>query len=239
MVLEAAFSDNTWKTYSIGVKNFIQFCRQQDFQQLERAEDIETVVCLWAAGLSSAGIRYATACNYISAVKAWLLALTCSRVDLRGSDLIRKVKDGLRRILGDKAMPKAPLTTTHLRRIELEMQGDSLIQIRDWTILVVGFFGLLRRSELVELQWTDIEEKSVDVWTLNIRCSKTDPGGSGHRVPLVARKDGLCPLKALRELRRVSLGMRLQPVFLRATSTRVERRTDCPLMHWQRKSSSG
>jgi hypothetical protein len=74
-------------------------------------------------------------------------------------------------------------------------KGTSLRELRDRAILLLGFSGAFRRSELVALNLTDIE------WTtegalVSIRRSKTDQEGLGRRVG-IPRGDIACPVTAL------------------------------------------
>jgi integrase len=63
----------------------------------------------------------------------------------------------------------------------------------------VGFFGALRRSELVGLNIEDVEFTPEGA-ILTIRKSKTDQEGRGRAVALTyAKRAGLCPVRALKE----------------------------------------
>ena len=53
--------------------------------------------------------------------------------------------------------------------------------VRDHLVLLLGFLGALRRSEIASLDWEDIAE--VDGGLLvRIRRSKTDPEGAGQEI---------------------------------------------------------
>jgi integrase len=77
-----------------------------------------------------------------------------------------------------------------LKRID-----DSLRGKRDRALLLIGFAGALRRSELVQLTVTDIERTDAGIY-LHIRRSKTDQVGEGH-VIAVPRGSRLRPVEAL------------------------------------------
>src|ERR1700760_2094330 len=68
--------------------------------------------------------------------------------------------------------------------------------MRDRALLLIGFGGALRRSELVALDVADIEETETGL-LVSIRGSKTDQERSGVTTA-VAKGDIACPAKALR-----------------------------------------
>jgi integrase len=69
--------------------------------------------------------------------------------------------------------------------------------LRDRALLLLGFAGAFRRSELVALDVADIEETETGL-LVSIRHSKTDQEGQGVTIA-IARGDVACPVKALRE----------------------------------------
>jgi integrase len=74
---------------------------------------------------------------------------------------------------------------------------DKLAGLRDRALLLLGFAGAFRRSELVALDVSDIEETEAGL-RVTIRHSKTDQEGQGITIA-IARGDVACPIKALRE----------------------------------------
>jgi integrase len=71
-----------------------------------------------------------------------------------------------------------------------------LVGIRDRGILLIGFAGAFRRSELVGLNIDDLEFVE-DGARLTNRRSKTDQEGAGEVVG-ISRGVNLCPIQALR-----------------------------------------
>jgi integrase len=72
---------------------------------------------------------------------------------------------------------------------------DKLAGLRDRALLLVGFGGALRRSELVALDVRDIQEIATGL-LVTIRGSKTDQERAGATIA-IARGDVACPTKAL------------------------------------------
>src|ERR1700747_993241 len=71
-----------------------------------------------------------------------------------------------------------------------------LAGLRDRALLLIGFGGALRRSELVALDVADLEETETGL-LVTIRGSKTDQDRGGVTIA-IARGDVACPVKALR-----------------------------------------
>ena len=77
-------------------------------------------------------------------------------------------------------------------------------------MLLLGFAGAFRRSELVALDVADIEETETGL-LVTIRRSKTDQEGEGVTIA-IARGDVACPAKALREWLDAA-GIETGPIF--------------------------
>jgi hypothetical protein len=73
---------------------------------------------------------------------------------------------------------------------------DSLTGLRDRALLLIGFGGALRRSELVALDVADLADTETGL-LVTIRGSKTDQERIGVTIA-IARGDVACPIKALR-----------------------------------------
>jgi site-specific recombinase XerD len=85
-----------------------------------------------------------------------------------------------------------------------------LTGLRDRALLLIGFGGALRRSELVALDVADIEETETGLLVM-IRRSKTDPEGQGATIG-IARGDVAYPVKALRAWL-AAAGIEAGPIF--------------------------
>jgi site-specific recombinase XerD len=73
------------------------------------------------------------------------------------SEAIKAVVAGIRRSLGTAVTRKAPATAETVRAIISDLPAD-LRGLRDRALLLLGFAGALRRSELVALNVDDVEE---------------------------------------------------------------------------------
>ena len=91
---------------------------------------------------------------------------------------------------------KSPLLTDHVRRI-VRALPESLLGRRDAALLLVGFAGGFRRSELAGLNREDVEF-TRDGLKVNLRRSKTDQEGAGRLVGVPFGSDPqTCPVRTL------------------------------------------
>lgn len=67
---------------------------------------------------------------------------------------------------------------------------------RDKALLLIGFAGAFRRSELVSLTVGDIEQAKQGM-IVQLRFSKTDQEGRGRKVAIPFARGAVCPVLAL------------------------------------------
>lgn len=125
------------------------------------------------------------------------------------SDLVRVVLRGIRRTHGTAQKrvraAEASLVTDMVR----DMVGIS--GLRDRALLLLGFAGAFRRSELVALTVGDLEFVDQGL-IVHIRRSKTDQEGQGRKVAIPNARGTACPVKALRQWLDTA-GIRTESVF--------------------------
>ncbi len=112
---------------------------------------------------------------------------------------IADVMRGLRRTKGTAQRQAAALTTPLIRRTSATC-ADRLIDLRDRALLLVGFAGALRRSELVGLDVADVVEVPEGL-RITIRRSKSDQDGEGQVVQVGRTGRDTCPVTALAQWR--------------------------------------
>lgn len=113
---------------------------------------------------------------------------------------VRQFVQGLRREIGVAPVRKRPVLVEDLKRI-LAQLPNSLLGKRDRALLLLGFAGALRRSELVALNVEDLEN-TPDGLIVTIRRSKTDQAGEGRKIGIPRGSEPVsCPLRALEEWR--------------------------------------
>jgi len=119
---------------------------------------------------------------------------------------------GIKRVKGTTQKSKKPILISNLKEIikvidkslsycglpELEKSKDVEKKIRDKAIILIGFAGGFRRSEIVNIDYEDIEFVSEGI-KIFIKRSKTDQSGEGmiKAIPYFENKN-YCPVLALK-----------------------------------------
>jgi integrase len=203
--LRRARSANTRRAYAADWRDFAAWCGGHGAAALPAAP--ETVTLYLAA--RAATCRVSTLSRRVTAIsQAHLAAGFDSPAQ---AAVVRTVMKGIRREKGSVAAAKKPLLVEDLR-VMVALQPGSLRGLRDRALLLVGFAGAFRRSELVALDWEDVEFTRAGL-AVRIRRSKTDPEGQGRRVGIPhGRVSACCPVRALEAWRDEAGGDR-GPVF--------------------------
>jgi integrase len=111
------------------------------------------------------------------------------------SEIVRATMRGIKRTRGCARRQAKPLLRDDLLLV-LDATGDGLKGTRDRALLLIGFAGALRRSELVALDVADIEHVRRGI-VLCLRHSKTDQDGEGQKVAIPFGRTRWCPVEAL------------------------------------------
>jgi site-specific recombinase XerD len=112
------------------------------------------------------------------------------------SEKVRATLRGIRRTVGAAPARKAPVLAETARAMALAVP-DGLKGTRDRALLLLGFAGAFRRSELVALNVADLEESEGGL-KITIRRSKTDQEGHGETIAIVRGGGMSCPVKAVK-----------------------------------------
>jgi integrase len=127
------------------------------------------------------------------------------------SSLVRRTHAGIRRAIGTAQVAKAPAVVSDLKRMLAKLPGTR-VGLRDRALLLLGFAGAFRRSELVGLDVSDLELSSAGL-AITLRKSKTDQEGGSRRLGIpYGSLAATCPVRSLQawlETARISDG----PVF--------------------------
>lgn len=124
---------------------------------------------------------------------------------------VRAISTGIRRTLGSAQREAAPLSVGDLRSM-LAHLPDTLIGQRDRALLLTGFAGALRRSELVAIHVGDLQPREEGL-AITLHRSKTDQEGAGRQVALPYGHDHhTCPVRAIAAWREAA-GIETGPLF--------------------------
>ncbi|MDQ2092999.1 site-specific integrase [Rhodalgimonas zhirmunskyi] len=111
------------------------------------------------------------------------------------SEIVRATMRGIKRVKGTAQDQARPLLREDLF-ILLDALGDDARSRRDRALLLIGWAGGFRSSELVGLNLPDIEEVREGL-VLHLRRSKTDQTGQGRKIGIPLGRTRHCPVAAL------------------------------------------
>jgi site-specific recombinase XerD len=201
-LLQAAKRPNTLAAYRSDLQAFGAWCWQQGYSALPASP--ETVAAYLADKGSSLSPRSLQR-HCASIAQAHRLKGLQSPTQ---HELVRTCLQGLRakaatqrpqKQAGRKT--KAPaLLAEQVRSMLGSITQDTGAGLRDTALLLVGYKGALRRSELAGLQWWQVEWSAEGV-LLRLQASKADKTYSGQVVALAHEGGVFCPVEALQRWR--------------------------------------
>ncbi len=187
MTAHGALSANTERARRSDAEIFTDWCHQRGECALPAAP--ETIVAFVDA---MAEVRApATVCRYVASITA-----AHRMAGVAEQATVEPVRLALQRMHRQKGrrQEQAMGLTFVLRQQLLEAAGDGLIDDRNRALLSVAYDSLLRRSELVAIEVSDITEEVDGSATILVRSSKTDP--EGHGAILYLARDSMAMVRA-------------------------------------------
>jgi len=156
---------------------------------------VEGTLCLYVVHLAGAGRKHATILRAVAAIR-----VAHADAGQRIGELphLRTVLGNLARETGTAPAAKAPLMAATLRTVVTDSAADTSVgAVRDRALLLLGFAGALRRSELVGLDVADLRFTD-DGLEVTVRRGKTDQTGAGRVVGVPHGRKGSCPVRAVK-----------------------------------------
>ena len=182
-------SAGTRKAYEADLRDFSAWCANVGAVFVPASAE---AVSAYLASLADAGKATSTIMRRVAAIAYAHRRL--GLVDPTDTDRVKQVVRGIKRTIGTAPNQKAPATAKYIRAM-VKGLPDTMIGKRDRALLMIGFAGAFRRSELVALDVADIERQPEGI-LIRIRRSKTDQEGAGQ-VVAIPRGVKLKPIAAL------------------------------------------
>ena len=188
----AAVAENTRRAYQSDWANFTSWCERHDQQAMPAAG---ITVALYLTDLAQT-LKIATLQRRLSSISM------AHRTEGHPSPIdaieVKRVMQGLRRQQGTATSKKKPLRVADLRQVNASLDLETAAGKRDHALLLIGFAGGLRRSELTALDVEDLEEVD-DGLIVTLRRSKTDQEGQSRSIGIPYGSNPLtCPVRATR-----------------------------------------
>jgi site-specific recombinase XerD len=180
----------TLKAYRTDARLFAEWCAERGVPALPASSE---TVATYLSAIATEGAKFSTVRRRVAALK--FAHETDDRESPTSSRLVRATLAGIRRTIGVAQVKKAPATAGRLVEM-IRLCPTTLPGMRDRAMLLLGFAGAFRRSELVALRVEDLQEAAGGL-RVTIRRSKTDQDGAGQEIA-VARGDVHCPVLAVK-----------------------------------------
>lgn len=190
--LSTSVAESTKEAYSRDWRDFSRWCKEHDLPSLP--SNAEVVAC-YLTSLAMRGLRVTTIRRHSAAIAA---AHHESRhPSPTAHPVIKELLRGMSRKLGTPPKPVDALLSQDIRKM-VRALPDTLIGTRDKALILIGFAGAFRRSELVGMNTEDVSYRDEGLVILLAR-SKTDQNGKGRWVGIPYGKNpDTCPVAALR-----------------------------------------
>jgi site-specific recombinase XerD len=168
----------TRRAYQSDFRIFADWCSARGVEPIPAAPE---VVSTFLASQATAGVKASTLARRTAAIR---YAHALKGVEPpTNSEGVKATMRGIRRTLGTKPEQKAAATSERVA-LMASLTPATLGGFRDKALLLLGFSGAFRRSELVALEVSDLSE-TEEGYRVTIRRSKTDQEGAGHEVAIL------------------------------------------------------
>ncbi len=189
-------SANTLRAYQADFKDFSLFCEKNGLIAIPTEPKI---ISIYLTNLSKTS-KYSTLKRRIASISV-IHKIKGHYLDTKHPIIIENLL-GIKRLKGSRQLAKKPLLINDLKLIIKaidEIKEKEFKKLRDKALILIGFSGGFRRSELVNLEYEDLEFLPEGVKLL-IKRSKTDQSGEGliKAIPYFD-KEKYCPVKILKE----------------------------------------
>ena len=188
--IRASKAESTIRGYRTDWRHFCQWCEGHGLCPLPASPEIvASYIAEYASFLRVGSIQ-----RRLNAIAEAHKTLGLESPTAAG--IVKNTMKGIRRTLGTAAIQKTPALTDDIRAM-IQIADAGLIGLRDRALILLGFAGAFRRSEIVGLDFGDCIF-GKDGLTIALRRSKTDQEGHGRKIgiPYGSNPD-TCPVRVL------------------------------------------
>ena len=188
--LKNSKANNTLRAYQSDFRDFSAFCFKNGLCSIPTQPKI---IALYITHLSKSS-KFSTLKRRIASISV-IHKLKGHYLDTK-HPIIMENLHGIKRTLGSRQKAKKPLLINDLKLIIKAIDKE---KIRDKALILLGFSGGFRRSELVSILHEDIEFVPEGIKIL-IKRSKTDQSGEGivKAIPYFDNQE-FCPVLTLKD----------------------------------------
>lgn len=181
----------TRTAYARDGQAFATWCAQQGLVALPAHPEV--LVC-YVTALALDGRKVNTITRHLAAIA--FMHQEAGHASPTRDATVRAVMSGIRRTIGVAPHQVDALDIREIR-LMIAVLPETLLGLRDQALILLGFAGAFRRSELIALEVADLRfsEDGISVW---LRRSKTDQEGVGRWVGIpYGQQNETCPVRAV------------------------------------------
>ena len=193
--LRSSKAENTLRAYKADFRDFSLFCNQNGLKSMPTDPKIITIYITHLSKTS----KFSTLKRRLASISV-IHKLNGHYLDTK-HPIIKENLLGIKRAKGTYQKAKKPILINDLKLIINAINQDkkSKNNQKNKALILVGFAGGFRRSELVSLEYEDIEfvKEGVKIF---VKRSKTDQSGEGMTkgIPYFTNSE-FCPVKTLKK----------------------------------------
>ena len=193
--LKSSKAANTLRAYKADHKDFALFCIKHGFKSMPSEAK---VVSLYLTHLSKKS-KFSTLKRRLASISV-IHKLSGHYIDTK-HPIITENLMGIKRVIGTHQKAKKPILINDLKSIVnvIDKDKNEKRRLKYRTLILVGFAGGFRRSELVEILYEDIDFVTEGA-KIFVRRSKTDQSGEGMTkgIPYFSNPE-YCPVVSLKK----------------------------------------
>ncbi len=185
---------NTLRAYKADFKDFKAFCIKNGFKSMPSEAKI---ISLYLTYLSKS-CKFSTLKRRLASISV-IHKLSGHYIDTK-HPIITENLMGIKRVMGSYQRAKKPILVNDLKLIvnEIDKDNNEKNKLKKKALILIGFSGGFRRSELVSILYEDLDFVTEGV-KIFVRRSKTDQSGEGmiKAIPYFTNSN-YCPVISLK-----------------------------------------
>ena len=187
----ASMAQSTREAYQGAWRRFLAWSRERDLDPLPATPE---TIAAYAANMASRGRKYSTILIAVSAIGAAHEANGFDPPPTRSS-VVRTQIRGIARTIGRAQVQKREITDDVIRKWAMSFP-KSVLGTRDRAMILLWFVCAARRSEMAQLEISDLDFRDEGLY-VGVRRSKTDQEGFGLTKAVPYSSGGAwCPVRA-------------------------------------------
>ena len=192
--LKSSKASNTLRAYKADYNDFACFCIKHGFKSMPTEPKI---ISLYLTHLSQA-CKFSTLKRRLASLSV-IHRLSGHYIDVKHPVITENLM-GIKRVKGSYQKAKTPILINDLKLIVdvIDKDKNEENRFKNKALILVGFAGAFRRSELVAILYEDVDFVSEGV-KIFVKRSKTDQSGEGMTkgIPYFSNPD-YCPVISLK-----------------------------------------